>query len=185
MLRRALPRDNTSPEPGRPNPPASTRSPVLVGRSERETPKHQSPDPRPSPGTPAGGRVRPAWLLVTGKAAEAASAPMLATGAEAPRQPPHGHSANASQYLGAHRVSGAPPSQRVSRNLCMTTPDDTRATSAPVWGRSLNRALRRATSLRDPSAPGHRGSCFRVVALNRCPARHRFSRQAARGRRRR
>ena len=140
-----------------------------MGRTERETPKHQSPDPRPSPGTPAGGRVRPAWLLVTGKAAEAASAPMLATGAEAPRQPPHGHSANASQYLGAHRVSGAPPSQRVSRNLFMTTPDDTRATSAPVWGRSRNRALRRTTSLRDPSAPGHRGSCYRVVTLNRCP----------------
>ena len=93
-----------------------------MGRTEREKPKLQSPDPRPSPGTPAGGRVRPAWLLVTGKAAEAASAPMLATGAEAPRQPPHGHSANASQYLGAHRVSGAPPFQRVSRNLY----DDTR-----------------------------------------------------------
>ena len=31
-----------------------------MGRSERETPKHQPPDPRPSPGTPAGGRVRPA-----------------------------------------------------------------------------------------------------------------------------
>ena len=69
-----------------------------MGRTERETPKHQPPDPRPSPGTPAGGRVRPAWLLVTGKAAEAASAPMLATGAEAPRQPPHGHSAYAGQY---------------------------------------------------------------------------------------
>ena len=52
-----------------------------MGRTEREKPKLQSPDPRPSPGTPAGGRVRPAWLLVTGKAAEAASAAMLATGA--------------------------------------------------------------------------------------------------------
>ena len=65
--------------------------------------------------------------------------------------------------------SGAPPFQRVSRNLFMTTPDDTRATSAPVWGRSRNRALRRATSFRDPSALGHRGSCYRVVTLNRCP----------------
>ena len=57
VLRRARPRANTSPEPGRPNPPASTRSPVLVGRSEREMPKLQSPL-RPTPGTPAGGRVR-------------------------------------------------------------------------------------------------------------------------------
>ena len=32
-----------------------------MGRTERETPKHQSPL-RPSPGTPAGGRVRPAQL---------------------------------------------------------------------------------------------------------------------------
>ena len=44
------------------NPPASTRSPVLVGRTEREKPKLQSPDPRPSPGTPVGDRVRPAQL---------------------------------------------------------------------------------------------------------------------------
>ena len=61
VLRRARPRDNTCPEPGRPHPPASTRSPVLVGRTERETPKHRPPL-RPSPGTPAGGRVRPAQL---------------------------------------------------------------------------------------------------------------------------
>ena len=57
VLRRARPRANTSPEPGRPRPPASTRSPVLVGRTERETPKHRPPL-RPSPGTPAGGRVQ-------------------------------------------------------------------------------------------------------------------------------
>ena len=61
VLRRARPRVNTSPEPGRPHPPASTRSPVLVGRSGREIPKPQSPL-RPSPRTPAGGRVRPAQL---------------------------------------------------------------------------------------------------------------------------
>ena len=59
VLRRARPRANTCPEPGGPNPPASTRSPVLVGRTEREKPKLQSLL-RPSPGTPAGGRVRPA-----------------------------------------------------------------------------------------------------------------------------
>ena len=58
VLLGARPRDNTCPEPDRPHPPASTRSPVLVGRTERETPKHRSPDPRPSPGTPAGGRVQ-------------------------------------------------------------------------------------------------------------------------------
>ena len=29
-----------------------------MGRSEREIPKPQPPDPRPSPGTPAGGRVQ-------------------------------------------------------------------------------------------------------------------------------
>ena len=57
VLRRARPRANTCPEPGRPHPPASTRSPVLVGRTERETPKHRPPL-RPSPGTPAGGRVQ-------------------------------------------------------------------------------------------------------------------------------
>ena len=62
VLLGARPRANTCPEPDRPHPPASTRSPVLVGRTGRETPKHQSPDPRPSPGTPAGGRVRPAQL---------------------------------------------------------------------------------------------------------------------------
>ena len=62
VLLGARPRDNTCPEPDRPHPPASTRSPVLVGRSERETPKHQPPDPRPSPGTPAGDRVRPTQL---------------------------------------------------------------------------------------------------------------------------
>ena len=61
VLRRARPRVNTCPEPGRPNPPDSTRSPVLVGRTEREKPKLQSLL-RPSPGTPAGGRVRPAQL---------------------------------------------------------------------------------------------------------------------------
>ena len=33
-----------------------------MGRTGREIPKPQSPDPRPSPGTPAGGRVRPAQL---------------------------------------------------------------------------------------------------------------------------
>ena len=35
VLRRARPRVNTSPEPGRPNPPASTRSPVLVAHKAR------------------------------------------------------------------------------------------------------------------------------------------------------
>ena len=57
VLRRARPRDNTCPEPGRPHPPASTRSPVLVGRTGRESPKPRPP-PRPSPGTPVGSRVQ-------------------------------------------------------------------------------------------------------------------------------
>ena len=94
---------------------------------------------------------------------------MLATGAEAPRQPPHGHSAYASQYRCGTPCARGPRHFNGSREIYMTTPDDTRATSAPVWGRSRNRALRRATSFRDPSAPGHRGSCYRVVTLNRCP----------------
>ena len=50
VLWRARPRVNTCPEPGRPNPPASTRSPVLVGRTEREWPgpPRQTPDRPPN-----------------------------------------------------------------------------------------------------------------------------------------
>ena len=122
----ARPRVNTSPEPDRPHPPASTGSPVLAGRTERESPKPQSPL-RTTPGAPAGGRVQNKLMyddikytpgltgpgrVVCDHASQTSPPPRVSMPSPPMKRPPG--QAGPRRVVRDH-VSGAPPSPRNSR----------------------------------------------------------------------
>ena len=98
-----------------------------MGRTERETPKHRSPDPRPSPGTPAGSRVQNKLMyddikytpgltgpgrVVCDHASQTSPPPRVSMPSPPMKRPPG--QAGPRRVVRDH-VSGAPPSPRNSR----------------------------------------------------------------------